>query len=617
MKQMYTRIVLALAVISPLSVNADEQQAGQELYQQHCEKCHGGSVAKAPQLSLLQIMSPGSIYRAMETGVMREQASALDGKQRRQVAEFLTGQRLADASQLALPPMCEGEAAQFDYAQQPHLAGWGVEQDNQRLFGTAHTQINAGNVHRLRLKWAFAYPEAVRARSQPAMAGGAVYVGSQNGTVFALDENTGCIRWMYNTVAEVRTGIVVAPWTDGASEAPLLYFGDLVGNIYAVSAVTGELAWRDRAGDHPSLTLTAAPALHDGRLYVPLSALEVTAAADPSYACCTFRGGVAVYDATDGKKLWTAYAIDEPGRMVGKNSVGTPQIAPSGAPIWNTPALDPKRGVMYVGTGTNYSSPANDTSDAILALDLKDGSIRWHQQMPQGDAWNMGCETEERINCPPEDGPDYDFGAAVILAQQADGTDVLLAGQKSGYVYALDPSADGKLLWKQKLGRGGIQGGVHFGMSVDGQTLYVPMSDFDGGARWPGKPYPGMYALDVTTGKVRWYQRAADRCEGREFCQPGLSSPASAFPGGVLSGAMDGRLRAYDKDDGKVLWEIDTAKGFDTVNGTRASGGSFGGGSGPILKGPRLFVNSGYGIYFYMPGNVLLAYELTGDDSQK
>lgn len=586
---------------------------GKALYEQHCQQCHGGTVSKAPQLSLLQIMSTGSIYRAMNDGVMREQAAALTKPQRQQVAEYLTGHSMADDDALAMPPTCTGKAAAFDYTQLPHLSGWGVRLDNQRHFSDEQTEINADNITRLKLKWAFAYPEAVRARSQPAMAGGAIYVGSQNGTVFALDEDSGCLRWTFKTVAEVRTGIVVAPWSPAERASPLLYFGDLVGNVYAVDAVSGELAWRDRADAHPSLTLTAAPALHKGRLYVPLSALEVTAAADPNYACCTFRGGVAVYNASTGEKLWTAYSIDETPREVGKNSVGTPRIAPSGAPIWNTPALDPERGVMYVGTGTNYSSPANDTSDAILALDMKDGSIVWQRQMTSGDAWNMGCETEEKINCPPEDGPDYDFGAAVVIAQNAQGRDILLAGQKSGDVYALDPDKGGKLVWHQKLGRGGIQGGVHFGMAVDGQTVYVPMSDFDGGARWPGKAYPGMYGLDVSSGEVLWYQRAQDLCAGREFCQPGLSAPASAFPGGVLSGAMDGHLRAYREEDGEVIWDIDSAVEYTTVNGTNARGGSFGGGTGPVLKGRRLFINSGYGIYFHMPGNVLLAFELDMD----
>jgi polyvinyl alcohol dehydrogenase (cytochrome) len=579
---------------------------GAALYATHCASCHDGTVSKAPPLTLLQIMTGSSVLRAMESGVMRSHAAAMSPAERRVLAHYLTGMDPQGSTAGQLAPRCT--AGSFDPNAPRESAGWGVTLDNQRHHDDSITSLRAASLPQLELKWAFAYPEALRARSQPAVAGNTLFVGSQNGTVYALDRATGCIRWTFSTIAEVRTGIVVSPWELPLREPPLIFFGDLVGNVYAVNAMTGELAWRDRPDDHPSLTLTAAPALHAGTLYVPLSSLEVTEAADPNYACCTFRGGVAAYEAQSGKKRWVGYTIDTPPRVVGENAVGTDRIAPSGAPVWNTPAIDPKRGRLYVGTGENYSSPANETSDAIVALNLADGSIAWHRQMTPGDAWNMGCETEARINCPPEDGPDYDFGAATIIATTPGGRDLLLAGQKSGEVFALDPDRDGEILWRQKLGRGGIQGGVHFGMAVDGDTLYVPMSDFDGGPRWPGTPRPGMFALNIATGGVHWYTPAADRCEAREFCQPGISAPASSLPGGVVAGAMDGWLRAYDGRTGEVLWEYDTAVEFDTLGGGRAHGGSFGGASGPVFSGDMLFVNSGYGIYFHMPGNVLLAF---------
>ncbi len=588
------------------SASAAEADAG-TLFARHCAECHIGTVSKAPPMSLLQIMSPGSVLRAMETGIMRTQAADLEPGERQAVAEFLTGRSLDAAGAEPPAPHCSDERAAFDFSARPDSRGWGVTLDNRRFYDAGTAGLTAADLPRLELKWAFAYPEATRARSQPATAGGALFVGSQNGTVYALDQKTGCIRWEFQTVAEVRTGIVVNPW--GSDERdPLLYFGDLVGNVYAVHAVTGELAWRDRPDDHPSLTITAAPALHDGRLYVSLSSLEVTAAADPEYACCTFRGGVAVYDARTGELQWVARTIDEKPEVVGKNAIGTERIAPSGAPVWNTPLIDARRGVMYVGTGENYSSPANDTSDAILALSLRDGRIVWRQQMTPGDAWNMGCETSERINCPPEDGPDYDFGAATILATTSGGRDLLLAGQKSGEVYALDPDAGGAVRWRKKLGRGGIQGGVHFGMALRGDTLYVPMSDFDGGPRWPGTPRPGMYGVDIRNGEVRWYTPTPDACGGRKDCQPGLSSAASAIEGAVVGGAMDGVLRAYDSKTGKVLWRFDSTQSFDTLGGGRANGGSFGGAAGPVFKDGMMFVNSGYGLYFHMPGNVLLAF---------
>ncbi|MFK8048433.1 MAG: PQQ-binding-like beta-propeller repeat protein [Halioglobus sp.] len=595
------------------SDNAESSAA--ELFQQNCLTCHGGTVSKAPQISLLQIMSASSVLRAMESGVMKEQSSNLNTEQKQQVAEYLTNQKLSDASELALPAACSQADSAFDRTALPKAKGWGVDLRNQRNYQAEQTQITIDDMPNLKLKWVFAYPDAVRARSQPAIAGGSIFVGSQNGSVYALNAESGCLRWQFSTVAEVRTGIVVAPWQ--GNERPMMFFGDLVGNVYALDASTGELLWRDRPDPHPSLTLTAAPAYYEGRLYVPLSALEVTAAADPLYACCTFRGGVAVYDTLSGEKLWIGRTIDEPAKVVGKNASGTDRIAPSGSPIWNTPALDVKRKLMYVGTGENYSSPANDTSDAIIALSMVDGRIVWQQQMTAGDAWNMGCETEEKINCPPENGPDYDFGAAVIIATNKEGKDIILAGQKSGDVYGLDPDKGGAKLWQQKLGRGGIQGGVHFGMSVEGDTLYVPMSDFDGGPRWPGIARPGMFALDISSGTQKWYTPAQDVCEGREFCQPGLSAASSAFSGGVLAGAMDGHVRAYNAVDGTVSWDFDTATVFKTLTGIEANGGSLGGGSGPVFNDDMLYINSGYGIYFHMPGNVLLAFERGSKDQQE
>ncbi len=604
---------LVIAWVCPAAA-ADQ---GRALYEQHCRHCHGGTVAKAPPFSLLQIMSAGSILRAMESGIMQQQAAAMSSLQRRQVAEYITGTRLGEAVPAAAP-RCDSGDPWFDFDAAPDQRAWGGDYANRRFTDLATGGVDAGNVSRLELAWVLAFPGAIRARSQPATAGGALFVGSQDGTVYALDQRSGCIHWTFQTVAEVRTGIVVEDWSETGSKAPLLYFGDLVGNAYALNALTGELVWRDRPDDHPSLTLTAAPTLHNGVLYVPMSALEVTEAADPHYACCTFRGGVAAYEARTGKRLWKGYSIPEEPREVGRNAVGTPQYAPSGAPVWNTPAVDEARGLLYMGTGTNYSSPANSTSDAVIALSMRDGRMVWSAQMTEGDAWNMGCESDpEKTNCPPENGPDLDFGAAVIIARTAAGKDILVAGQKSGDVYGLDPDNRGAILWERKLGRGGIQGGVHFGMAVDDQVVYVPMSDFKGGGgtrEGTGERRPGMYALELSTGKTLWFAPTEDICRGREFCQPGLSAAATAIPGAVVAGAMDGQLRVYSRDSGEVIWAFDSAVPFTSLSGASAHGGSFGGGAGPVFKDGMLFVNSGYGIYFHMPGNVLLAFRLAATE---
>jgi polyvinyl alcohol dehydrogenase (cytochrome) len=510
-------------------------------------------------------------------------------------------------------PQCTGPAASFDVDRRPAASGWGITPENTRHIGAGDAQLAAADLPRLELKWAFAFPNAQRARSQPAVAYGAVYVGSQDGTVYALDEETGCVRWTFRASAEVRTAVIVES-PDAAKQhagPPLVYFGDLLARVYAVEAFTGALRWTYKADDHPNATITGAPALHAGTLYVPVSSLEVTSAADPAYECCTFRGAVVALNALDGGLRWKAHTIPTEPRESGRTRVGTRILAPSGAPIWNSPAIDEKRGVLYVGTGENYSSPANDTSDALIAFRLADGTMVWHAQKTANDAWNVACMLPDNPNCPKENGPDVDFGASTMLLRDARVGDLLLAGQKSGWVYGVDPDARGKIVWSRRVGRGGIQGGVHFGMATDGERLFVPISDMvdeHDGRKHTEPSRAGIYALDPRSGAPLWASPANDVCNGRAFCDPGISAAVTSMPGAVLAGHMDGRLRAYDSASGKVLWEVDTTQPWKTVSGEVAHGGSFGGGAGPMIVHGKVFAASGYGLYFHMPGNVLLVF---------
>lgn len=590
-------VLAALALLAFAGGPAARAADGSALYEAHCATCHGGSVKKAPEKTMLQLMSARVIVAALEEGVMRPQGAALERSERIAVAEYLAGAELA-SEPAAVAPACDSPASGGPV----RVGAWGVDERNRRYFPPELAGLTGEDLPDLSLAWAVSFPDAIRARSQPAVAHGNVYVGSQSSGVLALDAKHGCVRWQFPTSAEVRTGIVVDP------REPRIYFGDLVGYVYAVDARSGELLWRDRPDDHPSLTITAAPVIHDGDLFVSLSSLEVTAAADPAYACCSFRGAVVRYDAASGERRWKSHTIPEPAVPAGENSAGTAILAPSGAPVWNTPSIDAARGRLYVGTGENYSSPAEGHSDAVIAMDLDSGEIAWVRQVTEGDAWNIACELENDANCPAEDGPDYDFGAATILATTAAGRDLVLAGQKSGQVYALDPAQEGRIVWERKLGRGGIQGGVHFGMAVAGDAFYVPMSDFDGGPRWSGKPSPGMFRLDVATGETVWYREHEDSCGDRSHCQPGISAPASAVAGAVVAGAMDGILRAYDADSGELVWRFDTVRDFEGLGGRVGRGGSFGGGAGPVFADDMLYINSGYGIYEHMAGNVLLAF---------
>jgi polyvinyl alcohol dehydrogenase (cytochrome) len=620
-------LVVALILVSacakrPVEDSAEQvakAHAGEAVYASACAECHEGGVPKAPHKMFLQMMAADAILTSLDEGIMRMQAAKLSPAERRAVAEYLSGHSLDEAVAGATAPACEGPDAEFDLSRPPAKAGWGVSRENQRFITAEVAGLAAADLPRLELKWAFAFPNAQRARSQPTVAMGAVFVGSQNGTVYALDKETGCVRWTFRASAEVRTPVIIEGWDSGDPPAspPLAYFGDLIARVYAVNALTGELIWSVKADDHPNATVTGAPVLHRDRLYVPVSSLEVTSAADPNYPCCSFRGSVLALDAATGATVWKTYTIDEAPIEVGKTTAGTPILAPSGAPVWNSPSIDTARGVLYVGTGENYSSPANDRSDALLAIDLESGKLLWHRQKTAGDAWNVACMILDNPNCPEEDGPDVDFGAGTIVARDRNGRDLLLAGQKSGDVYALEIAAKGEPVWRNKVGRGGIQGGVHFGMAVDGQRLFVPISDMRD-EHVEGKVYvdearPGLYALDVTTGELLWSQPADDVCHGRDFCEPGISAAITAIPGAVLAGHMDGRLRAYDSATGKVLWEYDSTREVQAVDGSTARGGSFGGGAGPIVQDGMLFAASGYGIYFHMPGNVLMAFGLPAE----
>jgi polyvinyl alcohol dehydrogenase (cytochrome) len=591
----------------PLGPDAGVNARGEEIFKTVCAVCHEHAAGHAPAVYILKIMTPVSIYRTLTSGAMRAQAQSLSDADRKAVAEYLAGKSVAADSRLE-PPRCEGAAAQFNRSEPPAFPGWGLDAFNSRYIDGRTAGIDSHNVARLKLKWALGFDGAVRARSQPAVAGGAIYVGSEDGRVFALDRASGCARWQFHAGAEVRTGVLVSPWRAGELSAkPIAYFADLVGTVYAVDAQSGQLLWRDRADAHPSSTLTATPALYDGILYVPVSSLEEGSAGD-RYDCCTFRGSIVAYDARMGKRLWQTFLVAAP-KLLGAEPTGRKSYGPSGIAVWNTPAIDAKRGVLYFATGDNYSAPTTDMSDSIIAMDLKTGTIKWAYQATAGDAWNAGCVMPGVTACPKHGGPDYDFGAATIMAATRDGREVILAGQKSGWVYAIDADT-GKLVWKTKVGRGGILAGVYFGMASHGDRLFVPVHDAPDGRHYDEAAKPGLYALDIETGKYLWKAPTPDSvCDGRGgLCAPGIGGSITAVDDLVFAGAGDGRLRAYAADSGRVLWQTDTMAAVTTVGGGTASGGSIGGGAGPIAYRGNLIVASGYGFSGRIPGNLMLVF---------
>ncbi len=581
---------------------AKQAMPGRPLYDAFCGACHDGAVAKAPHRDMIGLMPPEMILRSLTDGIMQEEAAALSNEQKTQVAEYLAGVPMGEAP-IAIPE-CGAAVPPIDPQSIAMAQNWGFDLGNTRSIPAAKAALGRDDLANLSTRFAIAFPGANRARSQPSLAAGSLFVGSHSGHVYALDQATGCARWTYPASAEVRTGIVLAPAGEDG-KPPLALFGDVLGNVYGINAATGEGIWRQRPDDHPNATITGTPRLHEGRLYVPVSSLEVSLAVDPYYECCTFRGSVAAYAAHTGELLWKTYTIEEPAVVQSQNRAGTNMRGPSGAVIWNSPAIDSKRQQLYVGTGENMSSPATLTSDAIFAIDLDSGDVNWVFQATANDVWNVACDTEADHSCPPENGPDFDFGAATMLVTTSDNRELVIGGQKSGFVHALDPDT-GKLLWQSRVGRGGVQGGIHFGMAAAGDTLFVPISDMPDGREYPTAAKPGLHALDLLTGKLKWYAPNPDRCEGRTYCHPGISQAITTTGELVFAGAMDGVLRVHDARSGAVLREIDTTGTFATVTGEQTFGGSFGGAAGPVVRDGHLYLSSGYGLYNHMAGNLLL-----------
>jgi polyvinyl alcohol dehydrogenase (cytochrome) len=597
---------------------------GAMLYQQYCAQCHDSGSARIPPRSTLQQLSRTQILSALDSGPMRAQGAQRTAAERGAIATFLARSGAAPAApELPAAAACQGDRPAMDTAVQ--WSSWGADLANSRFQSSERAGLTAAQVPRLRLRWAFGFPGASSASVQPTIVGRWVFLGSTAGRVYALDLMRGCVYWSFDAGQAVRSAIVIAPESQGSQESAA-YFTDRSANVYSLDARTGALRWKQHIGAGASAA-NGSPAYYAGRLYVPLTGNEEGAGGSPKYQCCRSHGSVVALDGRSGGIVWDASTLHEAPHPTRTNAAGTQLYGPSGAGVWSAPTIDAQTQRLYVATGDSYSDPAGDTSDAVLAFDLNTGRMLWAHQATSMDAYNSGCDLADKTGCPQENGPDFDFGQPPLLVSLPGGQRMLVVGQKSGIVYALDPDHGGRELWRRRVGIGGVLGGINWGSASDGTNAYVAVADRLDPVQRDAKlnsQAGGLAAIRLRDGKLLGRTRVSGCAEHQgslqrlhppapgqappDFgCSPAQSAPVSVIPGVVFSGSEDGYLRAYDSTDGRVIWQFDTARDFETVDFVEAHGGSIDAG-GPAVGGGFVLTTSGYSKWGEMRGNVLLAF---------
>jgi polyvinyl alcohol dehydrogenase (cytochrome) len=461
----------------------------------------------------------------------------------------------------------------------------------QNLDGTrsqpAEHIIGPSNVGTLAPKWVFTTGGDVSAT--PTVAGDAVYFPDWGGNLYAVNKDTGRLIWSHEisdydgfptAISRVSPAVHGNELILGDNEDPS---ADHAGaNVIAVDRDTGGLLWITKVEAYPAAIITGSPVVFGDTVYVGVSSNEEsTLAHEPSYhQCCAFRGSVVALNANSGAVLWQTYDMPN-------NHGALDQY--SGGAIWQPPAIDPKRGLLYIGTGNNYTVPASvlacqtqaeaannthadctasdDYFDAALALDLRTGKVKWaHKPLNETagavewaykaepyDAWTTGCNSLMPINCPSPKGPDYDLGGSgPNLFPHMVGF-----GQKSGTYWAFNPD-NGNVLWSTFVGPAGTGtlGGIEWGTATDGQRIYAEVAD-SGHVNYTLIPsgaqinWGSWSALDAHTGKILW--QTADPTPGS------LDFGAASVANGVVyagSQSSPGYMYALDARTGRILWSF-------------------------------------------------------------
>ena len=592
---------------------------GKAVYDQVCAACHAAPQAgsRAAPMASLRKMSAQTLTTALTTGVMKPMGDQLDRRQLRDVVAYLAAPEGPVGTGWIDDRRCAIDKRAVDLKGRAAQVGFGVDTDSSRRMSAAQAGLSTRDLGRLEVAWTFAMPHTSGLRGQGVVVGHTLfYPAGQANTVLALDTLTGCVKW--STTSQIRNSLAYGrlgpkgPWAVVGAEGS--------GKLVALDAATGAVVWRVDPRHDPDVPLSGSVLFAGEKILVPISASDVGAAMRPAHPCCKTHGALAAIDAATGKLLWTWHTMEDARPLGRKNANGVDLFGPSGAPIWSSPSVDLKRGVVYTATGENTSPPATGTSDSVVAVDLATGRQKWLFQALANDIWNMSCPVgaptlggrAPGVNCFfATEGSvlrDHDFGAGPVI-WRGGGRSLILGGQKSGDVWALD-AASGKVVWHHQFGQGSALGGVHWGIATDGARLFAPISD-------PGVPAErnaaGLYAVDIASGKLAWSWKAKADCEnGRRARVPtcishfGLSAAPLVVDGAVVAGSLDGRLYVFEAATGKLIAIHDTAVAFPEASGMKAAGGAIDA-AGVFAGDGTLFVNSGYGSFGQQAGNVLVA----------
>lgn len=598
-------LLLAAPIDGDEHARRETSSNNERLYTERCAECHDVATGRTPPRGALAFVPPSVIDRALTTGSMKPMAAGLTAEQIHDLAVHLSA--LPDRPHQADPSPCPSNSNQTGWALGDGVAtGWpSTSRDAENTRYQPDPGLSPDDVPKLELAWAFGIPGG--ASGPPVVSDGRLFVSTGSGRILALDSTSGCSIWSVAHERNVRT-LALASGMDTAA-GPRLFFADDLGRAHAIDAVTGKSLWITQVEENPLNRATAAPKIHQGRVFVAMSSIEDPLTHDPTYPCCTSRGSIAALDAKTGKLLWKQYTVSSaPTLVAGVEGTSSARHSPAGGSVYTPVAIDAERGAVYASTGEAYTADDSPGAYSVIAFDMTTGARLWERQFfPGRDEREEACVGLDETDCRNL----FSMGTSVVVHRSRDGEeekDLLAVGQKWGFVYGLDPDRKGKVVWRRRVARGGALGGVMYGLADDGDALYASISDL-----YVEPPHrPGdLVALDPDDGKVRWRAKQPDPvCSwgDDESCVGAQSAAPTAIPGVVFASAWDGFVRAHSSDTGARLWQFDTGRRFEAINGT-AQGGQVAGFPVQVVDG-QVYVTSGASSQA-RPGNALLVFKVS------